>query len=686
MKKNQNTNIISEIKRIQELMGSKNIISEAPVGGPITSLEKILYKYLPDFIRDAKFTVERGKYKLNDEIITQQEWEALNKLKSNPTSIANELPSLPLMVKNRLFSLFSSNPKFEQESIEIYKDYMSELLKSLKQNQPDVNWSEKVVLTKIKDDIQGGLSFEQSLSNRFGLSKDDILFNFIKRTAEKRYGNSLVGKLSDEVRTLDMTFKTKLESALKEAKIPEKSSDLPTIRKFLSSEYSVVNAVRKRLLNWMVDSKSFRNNPDEFIRKIGEDVLNLLAKKTKELKVDNFDKITNIIQTELRDIGNKINTIRTGENVFDPEALYKEIETILKKEHPSETQDIESIMKAVKEADPWGKNYKKSWIISFLGKTAGAKYFQNQVETAKFWNLWLKKDEKQLRKVWDFDSEKYIEKELTNKEWYVKNAQEFFERTIMQIFTGLPKLRDEFKMDLSGLGQTKSRFFWTMVSYWVAYHIGRPITDCLEQIPYDTYKAFNLEGSDYGSKGEYFEAQAKNKVNQYFNDYTAGSSIASLYPGERNWAIQAICVVLPSLPGLPSNLIPNIVGGWEKIITKQYTKEDLKKPIEDELNTLKGKTDSLIKVNKTLDSLQKNLKIYQDSLQNILKDLPEKMDDITTKKLDSSEEGFKNYLKSIEKTFSTYQSADLSGTDINGTDYCFDNKKDKVWKLCTEIQ
>ena len=126
MKKNQNKIMISEVNRIKELMGIRKKIFEAASGEPVTILEKILYKYLPDFINDAKFTQKGNVYKLNDDIIPKQGWDELNRLKKSPSSVSTELNNLSKESKNILFNLFTSNPKFKESAVEIYKDYMSD--------------------------------------------------------------------------------------------------------------------------------------------------------------------------------------------------------------------------------------------------------------------------------------------------------------------------------------------------------------------------------------------------------------------------------------------------------------------------------------------------------------------------------------------------------------------------------
>ena len=331
---------------------------------------------LPDFLEKANITKVGKEFKFNDEVITKQEYDAFKNLSNNRTNLEDLIPKLAPALKTKLFSILLRSPEIKQKSLEIYKELVEDVIIKLKSLNPDKTVDENTIYKMISLDMEQTQSFDKSLSNVLEIPQTDELFLFIKNTSFNRYSNWKQNKLADIVKVIDNTFKTELEKALKLSNV-EKSQGLPTIRKLLSSKYTIKGYVRT-WFQTLMDRQKLSKDPEKFITDTGNEILSIVKKQFENLTYSDINKVKTKLGTEIRSVASRINVLGEKAQILENTKLYSEITEILKKENPNLEKQIDDLMKVVKEVDPFNPNnaeISKQWFWQFLGKTATALCF-----------------------------------------------------------------------------------------------------------------------------------------------------------------------------------------------------------------------------------------------------------------------------------------------------------------------
>jgi len=660
-----NTNLILEVKRIQELMGSKNIIFEDTInGGP---MEKIFMSILPDFLEKANISKVKNDFKFNDEVITKQEYEAFKNLRENLTKLDDLIPSLTTPLKTKLFSILLRSPEIKQKSLDIYKELVEEIITKLKIQRPDKIIDETTLYKMILIDMEKTKSFDKSLSNVLQISETDELFLFIKNTSFNRYSNWKQNKLADIVKVIDNNFKTELEKALKLSQV-EKSQGLPTIRKLLSSKYTVLGLIRTHLLA-RLDRQKLAKEPEKFITDTGNEILSIVKKQTENLTYSDIDKVKTKLGTEIRSVASRLNVLGEKAEILENTKLYSEITELLKKENSTLTKEIDDLMKVVKEVDPFNPNnaeISKQWLWEFLGKTATANYFKNQRDMLAVWNFFKKEVKK--RKCYDAETDSFIEKEMSGREWCVYNWKQWLERLAFISITGVPKTLKEIKWDQKNYG-----IFSFGIIYWLTYHIGKPITEMIESIPYHMINVTIFEEDPYLDWWDYSKKVINEKAKKVF---IAKESTTFLYNFTSNNALtngilNTIMTVDPlvwavKLPLRPE--VPQLISGALEL-SEKFINGQAKSMVQEANQTMRQYSDTLnTRMRQVRDSINVNvsdrLQVYQDSIAKLNERYKEAEQDIKDQITDS-ELGCKLFLKN---NFKNYE---------NG--YCYSNDGKKYY-------
>lgn len=428
--------ILYEVYRIQELIGiQKNILKENKYIDFLSDMIKdfiaVSKKTIPNVADEVMVGAIQVEKKVFDDII-----EVLN----NP-----QLYDVLGDAEKTIFArIVAQSPEIVDD---VYKKVFSEFV-----NNTDA--SEKQLISKIAQEYTNGKQISQIIKEMSG-SDDPFVPTLLTKKIFGKVNDFKSGKFVEEV-----TSKPKVDDKLgkiiknvgKEIPTMGPSENINWINKFLASNKTIFNLVRRTTNSALLRYEKKVLGNEEFIKRTFQDILRVTNKINNELLGDVSKIDSNKILTELRNISSKIKVIQ---DVYGTslDGLYKEIEeSLMKNVSDSKTKElIPEFMKKLKEVDPFaiGTLEQKSYLLKFLNSTATQQTINNIGRLLK--------------------SLVMLKKEAGGE------IKQLASRLPAFLLTGAPKTLEDVQSYFVKYGDVKGLLYLTR-DIWLASHIGVPLT------------------------------------------------------------------------------------------------------------------------------------------------------------------------------------------------------------------
>ena len=705
-----NNKIISEISRIQELMGVQKILIEGGPGGEVFGgpLTRVLKTIFPKFLQEVKLEVrETGvglnkpkEFTINGEKVTQQKYEYVEKLqtnKENPTKLEKLMKDNP----NETIDLFSSvKSKFPNEFTQLENDeyydtmrvVLNKAVKFAEENNVKIevkNFSEKDIFRIVDEKVQRGTDIPKAIEEVTGVNPNTIQGSFIFNKLKENY-NNFVNSNPKWVPQKYSSISLKLENLFKDA-IKDGLQKPNFILDFLSSNKTIFNFFRKTLLSWILKINKWYIGKGKFEKESIDSIFSLLNRKIQDFGQD--VSIANIekFESEFRQITQRVRILK-GYEIFEgtEEQLYSLIGKELEKAG-FEKKEVDIFVSHLNQLNPFNPTSKlcRGWLLRAFGKTASARYFKNLTEGFKFWkrNSTAPKEGFTVE-VKDAETGKMTTRQGTVGEYVRQNFRDFFERFIIQCLTGIPKKASEYREYFStviGKGEygTKAEgLCWLLVHTWFGLNVANPIISGIWSfigrlgyyLPTEKIQSYSDVGDLF--KSTFTESFRKNGITDISdediknsknpNDYSVSVKIF----GYKNYFLQ---------PGFHGGA-EAIVKVLNKISRQELTYQDLKDVINGLTNEQYKKLDSKLKElnlkNMSKEDLKKFIEKNKVEFEKILNENNSKTTEVkfTDEDTEGTIEGLKKYLKSINKEYkeNSFNSEQKYGVSTEGIFYLWD--------------
>lgn len=710
-----NNKIISEISRIQELMGVQKILIEGGPGGEVFGgpLTRMLKTIFPKFLQDVKLEVrETGvglnkpkEFTINGEKVTQQKYEYVEKLqtnKENPTKLEKLMKDNP----NETIDLFSSvKSKFPNEFTQLENDeyydtmrvVLNKAVKFAEENNVKIevkNFSEKDIFRIVDEKVQRGTDIPKAIEEVTGVNPNTIQGSFIFNKLKENY-NNFVNSNPKWVPQKYSSISLKLENLFKNA--TQDGLQKPNlILDFLSSNKTIFNFIRRTLLSWILKIRKWSMGKDKFEKESIDSIFSLLNRKIQDFGED--VSIANIekFESEFRQIAQRVRILK-GYEIFEgtEEQLYSLIGKELEKAG-FENKEVDIFVSHLKQLNPFNPTSKlcRGWLLKAFGTTASAKYFKNLTQGYKLWKLKsTATKEGYTVEFKDPMTGKMTTRPGTTGEYVAQNLLDFLERLVFQCLLGIPKKASEYRAYFSttiGKGEyaTKAEgLFWLLVHTWFGLNVANPIISGLWSfigrlvyyLPAGKIQSYSDVGDLFNKTfkqsfeknglSDISDEDIRNSKKQ--NDYSVSVKIF----GYKNYFVQ---------PGFHGGL-EAIVKILDKIARQELTYQDLKQMLggvtEEQFRKLEPKLKELKLKNMSKEDLKKWIEDNKDEFEKILNENNSKTTEVkfTDEDTEGTEEGLKKYLKSINKEYkeNSFDNEQKYGVSTEGINYLWD--KIKKW-------
>ena len=715
MNNQNNKGLISEVVRIQQLMGVKKIILEAN-GGPGTGevsaliLNRLAKNFLPNFLKNVKLKIveqpgagfNRPKeYFIDNVKVSKEKYEFTEKLKNEkdtPTKLKETIQNNPQNTKELYSELkIKFSPDISKLENEVYEDTMMDVMKTFIKAAEEKgvkidkqNFNEKEIYKLINREVDGGLSIPEAIEKVTGVLENSTTGMVIFEKLQENYGK-YVNKDPQFKPLIFSNINTKIRKAIQDA-----NRDIKTKPNFvfdnLASNKTIFNIFRKALLQQALRYENFIKEEEKFLNESVESIFSLLNRKIDEFAntpLSNIEKF----ESELRLIAQRFRIIK-GNELFEgtPETIYKTIGEELEKVGVDK-KEVDNFVQQLSLLDPYNPDstLNRGWVRRFFSNTASTKYFNNFRRGLKIWKMWNQKPKEGFNVEFkDPQTGEMKSRPGTIGEYTQKNFYELIERFIVQCITGIPKTFKEYRgyfYTKAGGGEYANIWQglgWLLVHTLIGLNVGNPLIRSIYNVCINL--VYLIPGSkregkplgsifEWGDKGTLlYESFAKGFQKQYPGANITKDDVQNAI--EKNdvglslkIASYELYVIEPGLHGAPEVIYKFL----DKVSRQEITYADLNnwfpKLSDENVKKLLEVLNKLKLNGMSEEELKKYLEDNKDLFNEIFGETKKGGDEIINK-IEGSEAGCMAFLLTKQKTYKSYLNGICTAED--GTEYEWD--------------